>query len=88
MENAPSVVNHLVKSPAGKSEAEKGGRIIQKGNNSAKAVFIESQDGDHIGKNYNRTGPHHVHTIGHGRKCLTSTAFWNVLRYPSEYAFS
>ena len=50
MENAPSVVNHLVKSPAGKSEAEKGGRIIQKGNNSAKAVFIESQDGDHIGK--------------------------------------
>ena len=50
MENAPSVVNHLVKSPAGKSEAEKGGRIIQKGNNSAKAVFIESQDGDHISK--------------------------------------
>ena len=40
MENAPSVVNHLVKSPAGKSEAEKGGRIIQKGNNSAKAVSL------------------------------------------------
>ena len=50
MENAPSVVNHLLNPLAGESDAVKGSRIIQKGNNSAKAVFIESQDGDHIGK--------------------------------------
>ena len=47
MENAPSVVNHLLNSLAGESDAMKGNRIIQKGNNSAKAVVIDSQERGH-----------------------------------------
>ena len=50
MENAPSVVNHLLNPLAGESDAVKGIRIVQKGNNSAKAVFIESREGRHNGK--------------------------------------
>ena len=50
MENAPSVFNHLLNPLSGESDAVKGIRIVQKGNNSAKAVFIESREGRHNGK--------------------------------------
>ena len=59
MENAPSVVNHLLNPLTGDSNAVKRNRIVQKGNNSAKAVIIDSQEGGHIGHNL---GPHQVHT--------------------------
>ena len=47
METAPNVANQLLNPLAGESDVVKGSRIIQKGNNSAKAVVIDSQERGH-----------------------------------------